>query len=181
MWFTENAWPPMLIAALVAVVCLVAWTRTGSVRNLLACVLCIAGVVGIYFAEQSIVTESERIEQLVGELADAVIAGNSDTAVSYISKQSPEIQLAVLGAMKMVTVDDDLSITDTSVDLLAQGSRAEVHFRANGTVSVAAAGFSNHYPSRWRVTWQREAGEWKIIKIARLNIIDGAEIGLLSK
>ena len=181
MWFTENPWPPMLLCILGAAIFFFAWTRNGSMKSLFAGVLCVAATAGVYFLEQAIVTEPEVIEQLIGEVSDSVISGDVDKTLSYISKQSPEIGLAVMGAMKLVTIEDDLSITDSSVEMLSEGSQAKIHFRANGTVRVESANYRNHYPSRWEVTWQREANEWKITRIARLNVINGDEIGMLSK
>jgi len=181
MWFTEDPWPPMIIAGLAAAFFLFNWAKSGKTNALLVAIGCLAGVVGIYFLEQAIVTEPERIELMINELADAVVAGDTDQTLSYISKQSPQIGLMVAGAMATVTIEDDLSITDTSVEILAQGSRAKVHFRANGTGSVAAVGIRKHFPSRWELTWQRESGDWKIIKVVRLNVINGEEIPLLSR
>lgn len=180
MWFTEDPWPPIVAAGLAAVFFLFNWVRSGKTNALLIGVVCLTAMVGIFFLEQAIVTEPERIEQLVVQLADSVVAGDTDQALSYISKQSRELGSMVAGAMLAVTIEDDLSITDTTVEMLAQGSRAKIRFRANGTVNVKAAGLRNHYPSRWEVIWQRESGEWKIIKVVRLNIINGQEIGLLS-
>ena len=181
MWFTETPWPTMMIFGLAALVMLLNWSRSGNSKPLFVGVLCLAATVGVYFLEQAIVTESERVEQLVFELSDAVISGNADKTLSYISSEWPDIKQTVTGAMKMVTIDDDLSITDIKTEMLPEESLAKIHFRANGTVRVPTANYSSHTPSRWELTWKRESGDWKIVKITRLNVINGDEIGLLSK
>lgn len=179
MWFTEDPFPPMAIAVLLAITTLYIWMRNGKLASLLIGLCCIGSTVGIYFVEQAIVTEREEIESLTVELSERVTAGDVESTVGYISKQSPEIRAMIAGAMGMVTVED-VEITDTSVKITAEGSRAIIRFRANGTVFVKSLSSSQHSPTRWEVTWQRESDQWKIIKVDRLNVINGDRIGILA-
>lgn len=63
--------------------------------------------------------------------------------------------------------------------MMGEDTQAVSHFRANGTVVPENYG-DQHVATRWEVSWRKEAGEWKVYKIVRLNPITGEPINLLS-
>ena len=69
-----------------------------------------------------------------------------------------------------VSVESDIRVTDVSVQLTNEDSRAITHFRANATVSASGVG-GGYHPSRWELTWQKEGDEWKITRTKYLNVM----------
>lgn len=190
MWLTENPWPPMIVSVVISIFFFVAWY--GRRQNALligsAAMLVLASV--IWWVEQEIVTEAERVEASVYAMAEAfrddsraydpVSAFQTPQdvkTIEFISTQAPEIRTQVWRALTLVTVEDDIRVTDVQIETMSNNSRAVVHLRANATISVIGAGNVGRQPTRWEITWQKEGGDWKVIRVIRLNVITGEEIG----
>lgn len=139
-------------------------------------VICAAGMLGTYVAERRIVSDRERIEASLFEMADAFVVRDEHAVLDRISPRQDELKALVSWAFATVTAVSDLNLTDVSVQLLMEGSRATTHFRANGRFDVAGFGDVGRKPTRWELTWQREGSDWKIIRIRRLNPITGEEM-----
>ncbi|MEK6262886.1 MAG: hypothetical protein AABP62_30170 [Planctomycetota bacterium] len=180
MWFTENAWPPMLIAGLAALVCLALWNSNRRRRHLVAAFVCLLLCPGFYFLERAIVTEGERLQQVVVSLCDDFRNKRVAETVNYFSDAAPELKVQALSGMALITIDDDLRLTDFSTNLTNQNSRGTVHFRANATLSYIGQGNLGRAPARFVLTFRREKGEWKIIEVERLNPLTGERMQLLA-
>ncbi|MBX3439452.1 MAG: hypothetical protein KF861_18330 [Planctomycetaceae bacterium] len=142
--------------------------------------MCAAGIIATYAVEQLIVTDRERIEAALHEMAAAFERRDRDAVLSSISPQQDELRTMVSRAFETVTAVDHLHLTDVSVDVTSQGTRATSHFRANGRFQIALYGDIGHRATRWSFSWQREAGEWRIHRIQRLNPITGEAIDLFA-
>ena len=185
MWFTEDAWSPIILCLVVGVIFFIAWSTTQRPRFLTAIPVLIVAAIVIYFAEQSIVTDRERVETTLNDLVATFVdeshsfgqPGTGATVepkcLDFFSAQNIKDRTRVLAALLFVSVDEDLRVTDVSVQLTNENSRAITHFRANATVT--GGGFSGYHPSRWELTWQKEAGEWKVTRTKFLNIMTGDE------
>ena len=181
MWFTENAWPPMLIAGLAALVCLAMWNSNRRGLHLVAALGCLLLCAGFYFLERAIVTEGERLQKIVVSLCDDFRHKRVAETLNHFSNAALKEKALVLGAMAMVDVHEDLRLTDFSTNLTNQNSRGTVHFRANATLSVPSQGYVGHHPARIVLTFQREQGEWKIIEVERLHPLTGEKMDMLSR
>ena len=176
MWFTETPWPPILICSVLAVLLIAGWSanhRGSYLGGVLALVL-LSGA--IYVAELKIVTDAEQIEESVYGITSAFQQGDAGKTLEYVSAKAPGIRMFISSATQLVKVDDDLRVTDVHVTMKANGSRGISHFRANATVDVRGFGNLGYKPSRWEFTWQREADQWKVIHIYRLNVFTGERI-----
>ena len=179
MWFADSPWPT-IVALLVATVAFAfAWSR--SRRPVIGglAVACLLLIPAVYFAERAIVTPAEEVEADVLALRDAVVAGDVERTLSFFSATALPERTAVAAALALADVQDDLRITDLDVSTFGVDTQAVSHFRANGTVSSRAFG-DHRVATRWEVSWRKEAGDWKLYKIERLNPITGEPIGLLS-
>ncbi len=185
MWFTETPWPPILICIVLSVVLVVAWFSTQRGSLLLGVPLLFVLSVGIYFAEQQFVTDRELVEDAVIQFTktfreesgvfnagERLLANAPPKTLDFISTSAIDVQRRVAQALFLVNVKDDLRITDMNVEMKSANSRAVAHFRANASISVPV-GDLGRQPSRWQVTWQREGGDWKVIKADRLDVITG--------
>lgn len=189
MWLTETAWPLILIFSILGVLCLAGWQAQGRKLYFVGLLVMVLLAGATYWTEAVIVTETERVEQAVyglvatfqeeSQLYGATSLPSADTplrTLEFISTNAADIQNMARGAMLMVSVGDDMRLTDLQIDMRSNNSRAITHFRVNATVDISAFGISQRQPSRWEVTWQREGGEWKVIRVDRLNVVTGERI-----
>ncbi len=178
MWFTEDPWPPMLFCGVGILIGLGMWASSKRVLHLGIMFASLFLAAGIFFVEQLIVTPSELVEQQVVRLCDE-FRRKQPAALDHFSPNAPELRAMAEGAMAMVTVGDDLSVTDFKTTITNQGSRAQCHFRANATISLTAAGNVGRQPARFVLTWAKEGGDWKIIGVKRLNPVNGQDMGMM--
>lgn len=171
MWFTETAIPPMVICSAIAAILFILWYQRRLGKFLIGSLLMVLVTVGFYVLEQSIVTPRERVEADLYQLIDAFQKKEQETTLSYISPRANQLQDMVKLALTLVTLNDDLRITDVSTQMKSEDSVAIIHFRANGTAMYG--GVSGKQPTRWELTWQKMGGEWKVTAATRLNPITG--------
>jgi hypothetical protein len=169
-WFTENPWPPIFLLFVVAGMLVAAWTSQKRGIWLLGALTALVAAAAVYFIERSVVTEAERVEMKVHAVAGAFERKDKDATLAFFSVQSPEVREMVADALEWVDLPDGVDIKDMSVRMSNENTRAVARFRANGNVSVRKFA-PHHEASRWEVTWQKEAGEWKIIAVDRLDLI----------
>lgn len=194
MWFTETPWPPILFCAVLGALSLAAWRAQGQNRYLLGLPLFLILGVAIYAIERAVVTERERVEialdGLIGvfqkecETNSSVLrAMTSPTelkTLDFISSAAMDVRQKVWTTLLLVDRIEHLRITDVQITMKSANSRALCHFRANAQVRVRTFDFDGHHPSRWMLTWQREGGEWKVIRVQRLDVFTGEAIDTLA-
>ncbi len=175
---TENPWPAMIALICVAIMCFVQWGTRRKSRDLILGLTCLLLGIGCYLLDTFVQTPRELIIQHVKELTSAFQAQDRQKTLGFFSAQAIAERVAVQLALEQVHVGDDLRLTDLSVTFKAADSLATSHFRANASVSLEPPGPGDvgFHPSRWELDWQKEGGNWKIIKVHRLNPITGKEI-----
>lgn len=181
MWFTENPWPGVVIFLVLGGWFLVRALQTGLAKHWALAGVCAVAAIGVYVVEDWIVTPAEEIEARVGELLQACKAGEVLPVISFISDSNRNLQVMVGTGMALAKIHDDVRLTDMHVRMVANNTRGISHFRANGTISVNQQAISTHVSTRWEVTWQKEADEWKIVSIKRLNPLNGEEMQMLER
>lgn len=178
MSIAENPWPAMIAALLAALVCFGLWNkdRRQLYFNLAVAFLCMTG--GIYAVERAIVTEGERLQEDVVQLCDQFRHKDPKT-LDHFSESVPELKDLCKSAMEIVQVHDDLRLSAFETTLTGNNSRGKVHFRANATIT--AEGISAYHPFRCNLSYQKEAGQWKIIAVERLDPINGSKMGTMER
>ena len=186
MWFTETAWPPIIMLGVVGVLLFLGWIsqrRSGYLVGVFVCMgLC--GVV--WFVEQQIITEREIVEtrlydfattvqreSLQRGVANLILGGPEPETFKFISATANDVREFARQALDMVDIQEDVRISDVRTTLTNNQSRATTQFRATATVSVTAYGNVGRQPTRWELTWQRENGIWKVTRVTRLNFMSG--------
>jgi len=185
MWFTEDAWSPIILCVVAGVIFFVAWSTTRKSAFLLALPLLLLIAITLFFLERAIVTDGEQVEQNLFSLIDTFVEESQQLVMGsqeipeevrchhYFSVSNTTDRTRVVAALMVVRIDDGISVKDVEVRLTNENTRAVTHFRANATLS--AGSFTGHHPSRWELTWQKEAGEWKITRTRMLNVMTGEE------
>lgn len=176
MWFTENPWPPMVIAGLCALVSFAFWNRDRRNVYFVIGFLLLGATGAIYAVERAIVTEGELLQNDVALMCDQFRRRDPRT-LDHFSDGAPEWKGICRTAMEMVEVRDDLRLTDFRTNFTKEKSNATVHFRANATIS--AMGMTAHHPFRCVLTYQKEGGQWKIVDVERLDPIKGEKMDVM--
>ena len=177
MWFTENPWPPMLIVALGALICAALWTKDRNARYLFGALICMVLTGGLYGFERAVVTEGERLQDDVSQMCDQFRKRQPET-LDHFSESAPEFRILCETAMKMVEIGDDMRLTAFETTFTDNNSRANIHFRANATISFM--GITRSHPFRCIFTYQKEGGRWKIVQVQRLDVIKGDKIDIMA-
>lgn len=177
MWFTENPWPPVLICCALSAAALATWFSRRETKWLTLGLGGLLLAAGFWWLERQIVTDRERVEQLVVTLVDEFQRKDREAVIAHFSPQAPEWRVLVGKALDLVEIKD-VKVRDLSVRMTSNNAQAVSHFRANGTV-IFAGNASGYQPSRWELTWRRERGEWKVIDVVRLNPLRDERLGVL--
>lgn len=177
---TENPWPLAVMSIAVGIVCGLRWLSQRHSLWLIASVVSLA-VAGLAFALDAwIETPAEIVSRNVVDLCWSFQKKENEKFLSLFSPTAllPRQQAAL--ALNLVTVHEDLRVSDIQVTTHARNSQATSRFRANASISVTQLGASNYHPSYWELDWQVEAGQWRVTKIKRLDPIKGTEVPFLS-
>ena len=182
MWFTETPWPPILICLAIGAFLVYRFSVTQRSVFLGAALAMVGLMVGIFFIEQAVVTESEQIEAKVYLLADAVRQDDIEGTLSFLSPREDKLRARISVPLTLYDVGDDMRITDLHVRMEAEDSIGISHFRANGTITGKASNLGGRGATRWELTWRRVEDDWKITRIVRLHPIrNGESIDLLKQ
>lgn len=186
MWFTETPWPPIILLIVIGVLLFLGWMSQRQTIFLAGVALCLALCGIVFIAEQQIITERERVEQQLLDFAAAfqrdsmqqgvanlLIPGPEPESLRYLSASATGTRGLAIAAMNVVDLPDPVRISDVRTTLSNNDSRAITHFRASANVRTAGNTEAFHHPTRWELTWQREQGEWRILRATRLNFMDG--------
>jgi ketosteroid isomerase-like protein len=178
MWFTETPWAPFFICTVIAALFFAQWYMHRRPRALYLAIgsMAIGGLV--ILVERLIVTESERVENNVYALARAFEAGDGDRCAEFFSEHDQKERDTVRSVAATVKIVGHIHITDLAVQMSSAESRATATFRASATANYQ--GRDVHGATRWELTWQREANEWKIVRIRRLRFVGEGEMDWMS-
>lgn len=180
MWFTENPWPPIVICGGMAVIFFFMWNANRRGLHLLLCLGCLALCGLWYVVERAIVTDGERLQAKVIQLCED-FRDKKPGVTDYVSDAHPDIKILFASASALVTVGNDLRMSDFQSTISNDGQQGTVHFRANATITIMGHGNVGYQPARLILTFQREKEDWKIIKVQRLNPINGNEMPALEQ
>ena len=142
------------------------WWPERAARHALPVTLAV--VVLLFVVQKLVTTERERILQAVAELVRSVeqrdIAGLRATfsrAYDADGQDADAVVEHIRSILQSVAVRDTrLNQQDVTID----GDRAEMTLGARATVSIRGEVGEFHW-GRWRLTWQREPGGWKITSL----------------
>ncbi len=182
MWFTEDAWSPIVVCVLIAALCLAAAFMAQRAKLLWAVAVMLVAAVAIFFVERAIVTDTEQVEGQLTELVDTFVRESKETpknkqpqCVRFFAERNDRDKARIAAAVALVRVND-VRVTDVQIKVTNQGTRALTQFRANGTVAIGSEG--GHFPTRWELSWQKEAGEWRVTTTRMLNTVNGTEVAI---
>ena len=186
MWFTETPWPPIVGLVVIGVLFFLGWLSQRKMIFLAGVALCLALCGIVFVIERQIVTERERVEQTLLDFAatfqrdsmkqglvNLVIPGPESESLSFISASATSTRGMAAAALNFVDLPEPVRVSDVRTTMSNNDSRAITQFRASANVKVGGYSEAVHQPTRWELTWQREKGDWKILRATRLNFMTG--------
>lgn len=186
MWFTETPWPPIIGLCVVGVLLFLGFLSQQRAMFLVGTLLCVALCGIVFVVERQIVTERERVEQhlldfavafqqdsLQQGLGNLLIPGPEPQSLSFISLSAGSTRRMAAAALNLVDLPDAVRISDIRTTLSNLDSRAVTQFRASASIRMPGSADALHHPSRWELTWQRESGNWRILRATRLHFMTG--------
>lgn len=176
MWFTETAWPPIILLSIIAVGCLLTALQTQRAKWLVAVGLIALLAGAVWWIEKLIVTPAEQVEMnLLRLIADFQKHDEPQTLARISPASKGLIALAKVG-LQIVDLDSAYRVTDVQIRTSANDTAAESHFRLNATIRLRNQGNVGHQPLRFLGKWKLEAGEWRLTEIEELDPINGEKL-----
>lgn len=172
MWLIENPWPVVVLCVLASLVSVFLWSRNKQGKYLLAAAGLLLLCGAAFLVDAAVATEPERVAQQVTQLCFDFQRGKIDRACEHFSDSAPDLKDLVRQAERMVRVSSDLIVSDIQVKPVGTPTHYQTRFRAKATVHLKSGGAeenAGYQPSQWELLWKRENGNWRIVKLARLN------------
>ena len=176
-WITENPWPGLVLLAGIAAVSLIA----GLPHRGRIAVVCLLLAGALFVVERQVVTSSEQLDEQLEALRLGFLEESEEQIFAQISPGAPELREMARDGLKRVQLTPLFHLRDIEVSPGADGETAEVSLRANGLLTIRQSSSTHHVATRWRTSWRRESGVWKLVKVVRLNPLTGEEIAVLSR
>lgn len=180
MWPTESPLVWILLFSILAAALFSQAVTRSSRRLAWGGVFSILGAAAAVAADYAVVTAREHVSANVVGVVRAFEAGDRDATLGHFSPRAACERLMATVALEVVTVDQPLSVKDIQVTLQNEDSIANSTVRVNGTVAVRGRSVG-HQASMWRITWRKEAQEWKIIRLQELDPLRGTPIDRLER
>jgi hypothetical protein len=178
MWFTETPWPPFAICVVIAAILFGRWMMVRRTGLLLAAGVFLVLGSAVVVVESLIVTDAERVEAGVYDLAKAFESRDVERCLEFFSANDQADRDLLRRAARLATIDGPIRISDLSVALSSARSRATSRFRASADVSFQ--GHHDRARTHWELTWQREGNDWKVVHVRRLSLLGENEVGAFS-
>jgi low affinity Fe/Cu permease len=185
MWFTEDAWSPIILCVVIGAIFFIGYVQTQRAKFLYPLGVMVFVAITIFFVELAIVTDLEKVDGRLKELITTFVeeSQNTKTGVTpanvrcydFFTTENTIDRARVARAIGVVNVANDVRVPSIETKLSAEDTRAVTEFRVNGSVSTAATA-SRRFATRWRVHWQKVGSEWKISETHMLDLINDEEL-----
>ena len=176
MWYGETVWPTLVGLGTIAILTGMRWWERRQTPLLMIALLCVPAAIGAVVLERKIVTPREVVAGKVAELVHEFEKQNAPAVRNLISDRAPELQTMAANALSKVAIKN-VNLTDVNVEMSGEDIlRARTHFRVNADVVLSDVSPFPRQPTRWIVTWEEEAGGWRIIEVLQLDPITGETV-----
>jgi hypothetical protein len=171
-WLYENPLPELLICGVLATACLIlALQKQRSVLLLGVLAFLLLGG-GLWMVDRGVKSDREAVQDALYDIVAAYQRKDEAGTLKHISPQAGQLRNLAIRSMSVLTVEDDLRITDVSINFSNENSIARSHFRVNASVTLTGFG-SQRSATRWEAEWQKTDQGWLMIDIHELDILTG--------
>lgn len=176
-YITDNPLPLLILIAALAVVSFLSGVPRGKTFT---AVLLLLGC-GVYFLEQYLVSPAEEVEHELHVMLDHFKSENLSGITAQIAAESQALAEIAKKGLELVDLSDTFHIKSINVAVNDAEAEAVAMVRANGKVTLPYHGGETHrIPNYWRTEWKTEDDTWKLVKVTRLNPVNGTEMGYFS-
>lgn len=168
MWFTENAWAPMLVFACLSMIAAFVWIQRQQSRYLVVSGLLLSLVGMTWMVNRWVETDREKVTKAILEMTNAFAEKDRERMDSHFAQRATDLKSLANFAMDFITVEN-MRVTDIHVLLLSESTRAISRFRVNALFRSNLG--VRREPTLWEARWQQENGAWKMVEISQLNPI----------
>ena len=181
LFFESPAYLAILSFVLFAVVLLARRRMTGAAaRYSLPGVVLL--IVVLFIVQQAVETQRERVFRTLDEFIAAISSQNTSAAGRIIGEGYNSEEMKRKDIIEFIgSALETLRIYDSRIrrrDVTINGDRAEMLLAAWATVSIRGAAGEYHL-GQWRIGWDVEGGEWKIVSL-RPEMIDSLPLAGMS-
>lgn len=179
MWPTESPWLLTVPLACLAVILASRAANRSSLRGamLAGATAMLAGIP--ILIDWLVVTDREQVAANVEGVVRAFEAGDADRTLAYFDEAAVGERAMATIALRLVTVEDPLSLKDISVAPLDERA-IEATFRVNGTVLVRGSSVG-HQATMWSTIWQKSGDQWRIARVQQRDPLTGEPLNQLSQ
>ena len=173
--FAENVWPLIWLLALAELVLLIAMVGTGRGRFLVWIGMLAALAVFLVVLEWLIVTDRERVDGIVDQMARAVRNEDIDELLRHLAPQChfgamdrEAVRQLAASVLHEIEVDR-VTVSDRTTQVFPRQKQATAEFLAVVRGKQSQVEFAP-YPSRWVLTFHQDpAGQWQVVEIEHLQ------------
>ena len=173
--FAENVWPLIWLLALGELVLLIAMVGTGRGKLMVWMVVVAALAVVLVIVEWLLVTDRERVEGIVDQMARAVRNEEIDGLIRHLAPRChfgdldrEGIRRLAASALRDIEIEK-VTLSDRKTHVFPQRKQATAEFLAVVRGRQSNVDFPP-YASRWIFTFHQDpAGEWQVVEIERLQ------------
>jgi len=175
-WLTEDPTPIYVVAGMAAAVFVALVYFTGRAVWLLGVVVALGIMGAVLLIDVLVITDRERIEDVIAQGAEAVKSNDINHVLPLISPNAPELQDLARRTMQMFKFADVrvTSTPDIVVNKLTSPPSAKANFSAVAHVRMPTSGTSTQpVPRRVELRFAWEGDRWLVTHADWSSIIGG--------
>jgi hypothetical protein len=164
--FFESPWPAAMICIVLEVMLAIVFIRTGRAMVLVAMALVLAAAAGMILLEQTIVTDTEEVEDTLHGIAEDLQA--NDVVLASFSPTCPQLA-RVRSSLKDITVQSASVGADLEVRInkLSSPPSATTYFtgRINAKEKRGTTIPYDNFFRKFKVRFERHGDRWLIVDV----------------
>ena len=173
--FAEDVWPLIWLLALAELILFIAMVGTGRGRYLVWMGVVAALAMLLVVLEWVLVTDRERVDAVVDQMARAVRHKDFDAVLRHLAPQChfggyDRERIRELADTELRDIEiDRITVSDRHTQVFPQRKQATAQFLAvvRGKQSKVE---QPPYASRWMLTFHQDTtGQWQVVEIERLR------------
>lgn len=185
MWFTEDAWSPIIVCVVIGAIFFIAYLQTRRKKLLYGVALSLVLIITLFFVEKTIQTDQEQVNERLAELI-TTLSEESQSAKRGVRPQNircydfftednvTDRALIAYGITGYSISEVRMPSIETTMS--SDNKTATTDFRANGTYGTNRSG--GHFSTRWEVVWEKVGGDWKINETRMKDPVSGKSIAM---
>ncbi len=170
----ETPVPALIVGLLTTSVFFGAFLKTGRRSLIAASLLAIATTIGLVLLERAVVTDRERVEQTIYDLAAAVERNDVQGALSFVHSQASKIRPHA--EREFATWSFSRVVVKNNLEVELQGAPQATRAVATFNVVVVLGDrqgqiVDQHVARVVRVTLVKEEDDWRVWEYSHLNVL----------